>query len=296
MLKEISKCINEDVFAKLGKRSLTVFLVGAGQESPNSIRESIRKELTKSRYYNWLDVYYPENLFEELMGSKANFDLLSLENLLAKSVHAVVIILESPGAIAELGAFSNHAELSDRLVVVINKKYRKDKSFIILGPVRYLIKKNKSVVIFHNLGNPQIEILGRQIREAVRKISKDVKVDISVANPVFAQYFLLSVIYVMEPVQKEILNSIVQAVGGLTPDSVITIVTSSLNILLRKEEVILRDGKYLLTREGLERLRLTLKLEPEGQSIIQSLDKLRVKVLNKTLRKQNFLEARRGPD
>lgn len=289
MFEEIAKLINEDVFAKLRERSLTVFLVGASQESSTSIRESIRKELIGRRYGNWLDVYYPEELFEELIRSRAHFDLLSLENLLAKNVHAVVIILESPGAIAELGSFANHKKLRDRLIVVIDKKYRKANSFIILGPVRYLKKNTKSIVIFHNLRKPQIVELGEQIRGAVRKISAGVQVDTSVANPIAAQHFLLVAIYLMDSVPREILDDVMQAVGVHHSENITIIVTSSLNILLRQREVILQDGKYRLTREGLERLRLTMKLEHEGQSIERSLDKLRVKILNSTLRGQKKL-------
>lgn len=289
MFEEIAKLINEDVFAKLRKRSLTVFLVGASQESSTSIRDSIRKELIGRRYGNWLDVYYPEELFEELIRSRAHYDLLRLENLLAKNVHAVVIILESPGAIAELGSFANHKKLRDRLIVVIDEKYRKANSFIILGPVRYLKKNTKSIVIFHNLRKPQIVELGEQIRGAVRKISAGVQVDTSVANPIAAQHFLLVAIYLMDSVPREILDDVMQAVGVHHSENITIIVTSSLNILLRQREVILQDGKYRLTREGLERLRLTMKLEPEGQSIERSLDKLRVKILNSTLRGQKKL-------
>jgi hypothetical protein len=289
MFEEIAKLINEDVFAKLRERSLTVFLVGVSQESSTSVRESIRKELIGRRYGNWLDVYYPEELFEELIRSRAHYDLLSLENLLAKNVHAVVIILESPGAIAELGSFANHKKLRDRLIVVIDEKYRKANSFIILGPVRYLKKNTKSIVIFHNLRKPQIVELGAQIRGAVRKISAGVQVDTSVANPIAAQHFLLVAIYLMDSVPREILDDVIQAVGVHHSENITIIVTSSLNILLRQREVILQDGKYRLTREGLERLRLTMKLEPEGQSIERSLDKLRVKILNSTLRGQKKL-------
>lgn len=288
MIEEISKSINEYVFARMRKRSLTVFLVGAGQKNPASIRESIRRELTRRRYYSWFDVYYPEELFEELMRSKAHFDLLSLENLLAKSVHAVVIILESPGAIAELAAFANHKGLRDRLIVIVDKKYEKAKSFIILGPVRYLKKDTESSVIFYNLRNPDIRKLGEQIRHDVRETSKRVQVDTSVMNPIAAQYFFLAAVYVMEPIQRKVLNNMIQAVQvqPLKKKEVVTIVISSLNILLRNEEVILQGGKYRLTKEGLKRFRAILKLEPEGRNIEYALDKLRVKVLNRTLRRQ----------
>lgn len=284
MFEEISRVINEDVFPKLKTRSLNVFLVGAGPGNPKSIRDSIRKELITWRYHNWLDVYYPEELFEELLGKGAKFDLLSLENLLAESVHAVVIILESPGAIAELGAFANHRELCNRLVVVVDSKYRRAKSFLALGPIRYLKKNTKSLVIYHNLRSPQIQELGEDIWHGVRKLSQSVTVDTSIANPIMAQHFLLGAIYVMEPVQTEILNSVIQATQKQPCVNIATIVSCSLNILLRNREVILKDRRYHLTKKGLERLRLITKMKVEGHRVQHYLDILRVKVLNCTLR------------
>ena len=285
IFEEISKSVNENVFSKLGQSNLTVFLVGAGQKNPSSIRKSVREELESKKYISWFDVYYPEELFEEFILSGTQYDLLSLENLLAKNVHSVVIILESQGAIAELGAFANHKGLSDRLVVIIDKKYRKDKSFIMLGPVRYLQNKTKSIVIFHNIRNPKIDKLGEQIRKAVRKISKDVSIDYSVKNPIAAQHFLLAAIYVTEPVKMDILTSMINSIIKRTSKNII-ILKSSLNILLRSSEVISQNGEYMLTRVGFNRLMQTLKFEPEGYNILNLLDKLRVKVLNKTLRKQ----------
>lgn len=285
MFEEISKVINEDVFPRLKTRNLNVFLVGAGPGNLKSIRDSIRKELITRRYHNWLDVYYPEELFEELLGRGKHFDLLSLENLLAESVHAVVIILESPGAIAELGAFANHKELCNRLVVIVDVKYRKAKSFIALGPIRYLKKKTKSIVIDHNLRNPQIQELSQQIWHSIRKVSESVKVDNSVANPIVAQHFLLVAIYIMEPAETEALNNLIQVLQKQPLENIITIVSCSLNILIRNNEVVLEDGKYRLTKRGLERLRQIMKMEHEGQKIQHYLDNLRVKVLNHTLRR-----------
>jgi len=285
MFEEISKVINEDVFPRLKTRNLNVFLVGAGPGNLKSIRDSIRKELITWRYHNWLDVYYPEELFEELLGRGKHFDLLSLENLLAESVHAVVIILESPGAIAELGAFANHKELCNRLVVIVDSKYRKAKSFIALGPIRYLKKKTKSIVIDHNLRKPQIQELSQQIWHSIRKVSESVKVDTSVANPIVAQHFLLVAIYIMEPAEREGLNNLIQVIQKQPIDDITTIVSCSLNILLRKGEVVLKEKQYHLTKKGLGRLQQIMKMEYEGQKIEHYLDTLRVKFLNRTLRR-----------
>lgn len=283
-IQEIAKSINIEIFNKFRRRGLTVFLVGAGQEAPKSMRDSVRGELSEKRYYNWLDIYYPEELFEELILSQPHMDLLSLENLLGKSVHAVVIILESSGAISELGAFANHPDLCNRLVVIVDKKYKKKKSFIMLGPVRYLKEKTKSIVIFHNLRNPEIKSLSMNIRHAVRQISEGVKLDTSVANPIAAQQFLLAVLFAMEPLGKKTLVEMIEAVmkkGKADPN---IIATSALNILLREKEITLSQGRYRLTQIGLERLKRIIKLEVHGRNIEQCFDKLRVQILNQTFR------------
>ena len=40
----------------------------------SGLKDHIGKELIRWRYINWIDVYYPEKLFEELMKSRGNFD------------------------------------------------------------------------------------------------------------------------------------------------------------------------------------------------------------------------------
>jgi hypothetical protein len=293
-IEEIAKSLNKDIFKNFRRRGLTVFLVGAGQEAKKSMRESVRAELSEKRYYNWFDIYYPEELFEELILSQPQMDLLSLENLLAKSVHAVVIILESSGAIAELGAFANHPDLCNRLIVIVDEKYKKKKSFIMLGPVRFLKQKTKSVVIFHNLKNPVIKNLSSHIQQAVRQISEGVKLDTSVANPIAAQHFLLAALFAMESLEKDIFIKMIQAVKKENKADSNIIATSALNILLREKEIALSEGRYHLTQSGLERLKRIIKLEATGRNISQCFDKLRVEILNQTFRGKGAKKAERA--
>ena len=82
---------------------------------------------------NWsLDQIYP--------------DLLSLENDIAHLSNAIILFVESPGSIAELGAFSCLANVAPKLLVILDNKYDSRKSFIGLGPSRFLDVelKNKS--------------------------------------------------------------------------------------------------------------------------------------------------------
>ena len=82
---------------------------------------------------------------------------LELENILADSVDCIVIFPESPGSFAEIGAFSNNEKLAKKMIVLSNKKYKYDKSFINYGPYR-LIKRSKSGKVINNKINSNEKI------------------------------------------------------------------------------------------------------------------------------------------
>ncbi|WP_240196262.1 retron St85 family effector protein [Salmonella enterica] len=78
---------------------------------------------------------YPEDLFEDLLEGQANNSLLSLEQQLAEAVDLIILIPESHGSFAELGAFSTRKELAEKMLVLQQNKYKADKSFINHGPI-----------------------------------------------------------------------------------------------------------------------------------------------------------------
>ena len=63
---------------------------------------------------------------------------LQMEAELAELADAVVILVESPGTFAELGAFSNSPQLRRKLLPIVDVRYRDDRSFINAGPVRWI--------------------------------------------------------------------------------------------------------------------------------------------------------------
>ena len=76
-------------------------------------------------------------------------NLMDFEADLASICTVVVIILESAGSIAELGAFSQLEELSEKLIVIKSDDFNHPKyadSFINLGILRYLSRKNEDCV------------------------------------------------------------------------------------------------------------------------------------------------------
>jgi len=69
-------------------------------------------------------------------------DLLTFESDLAETASLVVISLESPGAIAELGSFSVNEKLKNKVVIIISEDHHNQDSYIKLGPLRQLNDEN----------------------------------------------------------------------------------------------------------------------------------------------------------
>ncbi len=141
--------IYRDVFCKTFHQSFFIFLCGgAAQEH---IRNKVRTQLEISG----LQILYPEDLFMDMLNRNKKTDLLEYENLLADNSQAVCIICESMGSAVELGAFIQNETLEQKLTVCINQKYARNKSFIMMGPVKHLQKKNKSAVIIYKDKEPE---------------------------------------------------------------------------------------------------------------------------------------------
>ena len=86
-----------------------------------------------------------EKLWEDSFDS--NIDLLTFEEFLAEVSDSIILFVESPGSFCELGAFAYAEKLfSDKLIIVIDEKYRGDKSFIITGPTAKALKDGAKVV------------------------------------------------------------------------------------------------------------------------------------------------------
>jgi hypothetical protein len=76
-------------------------------------------------------------------------DLMTFEDDIAHFSTLIVIILESPGALTELGIFARNKMINKKILVFINEKYYEEDSFIKLGPVRHLEKiNNRSVASY----------------------------------------------------------------------------------------------------------------------------------------------------
>src|SRR5690606_20371369 len=202
----ISTRIRDDIYKPAFTFKTTVFLCGADINQKDKIRHQIAQALNRTFRY---DIIYPEDIFDELLFSSKTKDLLSLEALLAESVDAVVIIPESPGSFAELGAFANDEKLRKKLICVVDKKYQKNRSFINQGPLKLVKNENPFGLVFIDPKAVPTEVEKLVIAiKRMKKISAKKGDKLSLLQ---IDNFLLPSIYLLEPVSKITLINLVEA-------------------------------------------------------------------------------------
>lgn len=286
--KELAIGIRDEVFKKIFAREPSVFLVGAEAKRGGSLRSKLRNELTSHPRARKVDVYYPEDLFDDLLsgklGRRYEYSLLDLENFLAESVDSVVILLEGPGAIAELGAFSNHQDLRSKLLVVVDKKYRSAKSFIMLGLIKLLQRHDKNSVLFFDLNSPDIEQLAGLVRNRIYRTYSQKEVLVQPNNPINAQDYLLASLFIMEPLNLAGVARTLRAASLPGRQDPTIVARTSLSVLENKGFVSLADQQYTITQQGLDRLKDRIKRCRHTDEVWAALDKFRIKYLNRSLR------------
>lgn len=303
--KRVADKIISDILPMLSEMSISVFLCGKKRDSNESQREKIKQMLEEKVYGTGIDVYYPEDIFEELLRGGSGQNLLDLENLLAKSVHVIVILPESPGSFAELGAFANTQSLKDKILVVLDSKYKKHRSFINLGPLKYLKEKTNSIVYWIDEKHLIEEVdkspfamlfpdakskvnygLKQNLRHSVRKITDKSVVNLTLDNPIFAQNFIFACLHVFETLKLDEMKHILHSCDkGCADKSQATLVLSAaLNILVYHKAIIISNGEYRLSRLGQARLTRFMN-RPKIRTFVQAkFDKLRVEYMNTAFR------------
>jgi hypothetical protein len=112
-----------------------IFLCGGiGSQPRDRLAEFLRKKHKEDTLLFYAEeVWIAISRYEELSA-------LEMEAKLAALSDIVIIIVESPGTFAELGAFSLSNDLRKKLLPILDEKYRTGKSFVETGPVRWTDK------------------------------------------------------------------------------------------------------------------------------------------------------------
>lgn len=192
------------IFKKEGDSSLLIFLCGMKLSAPESKRAKIRNELIQ---FSRNRIAYPEMLFSDTR-SFVDDDMLELERKLASWVDVIVIPLESPATLVELGAFCVIPELVSKILIFNEIKFKHDKSFINVGPLKAIQKKNKdNIYWFEN------DSIDDHVKEFSKKISSKRKVvDTSNLENIFNLARLVRIIIaIYQPIHKrELFKKIIE--------------------------------------------------------------------------------------
>ena len=124
-----------------------IFLCGGDiaqwETSPTSARAVLRQSLNNEKHTHLQKrLILAEDINDWFDGSIYS-DLVTFEQHLAALSSSIILIVESPGAIAELGSFTATTEIRKKLFVIIAQLYYDEKSFIKLGPINFLENENK---------------------------------------------------------------------------------------------------------------------------------------------------------
>jgi hypothetical protein len=265
---------------------VSIFLCGGNSIADSKFRRHLGNEISTIHSKYQYSVYYPEDMFIELILGHQRKDLLSLEDLLAKGVHCVVILVQSPGTLTELGAFTNYPDLKDRLVVVIDPSYKLKRSFIALGPLRYLKTQTKSKVIYSTMNEQNLDDLTRQIAEASREIAKHSTPSNDLSNPIASQKFFLSMIFVFDPISRFEFIKILKKMTTCEPSIALTVAEAVLNGLINERKALSVGDRISITNKGIDALIFDSVLKTKSRHLLSFLSSLRLEALNITLRKR----------
>jgi hypothetical protein len=151
-LEAFGSSINLNASKVLNSPSL-IFLCG-GPIKAGSLHQPSLRALFLQRLQQRLPKLYSRVLLAEEANKWKKADthydhLFALENDLAYLSAIIMLFVESPGSIAELGAFCNVDPLSKKLVAVLEHSHQYDTSFIQDGPVALLTKNDPRSVLFY---------------------------------------------------------------------------------------------------------------------------------------------------
>ena len=267
---------------------VSIFLCGGSSLVDSQFRRELGSLISaiKSKYR--YSVYYPEDMFVELILGHQRQDLLTLENLLAESVSAVVLLLQSPGTFVELGAFSNHPRLRDRLFVVIDPRYKKSHSFINTGPVRHLQKQTKSWVIYHGMKASDTVPLSKLIIQASREIALLSPPTIDLTNPIASQEFYLALVMTLDPVPRTAVLKLAELLHPNSPTLAKTAAETVLNTLVNQGYAVLISGALRISKKGIDSLYAGARTAIRKAELRIFLSQRRIEALNVLLRKRKY--------
>ena len=131
--------------------SLTVFLCGKALAKSRAkdlrlyLKEKLENEITSCR----VKLGEHRQLMKRYRNAAGNraFNLADHELVIAKQIDLLVIFPCSPGSFAELGMFSVEASIAAKMVVFLDARFRKSRSYVVEGPVAAAKRRNSIIYV-----------------------------------------------------------------------------------------------------------------------------------------------------
>ena len=93
-----------------------------------------------------------EKFFHNMTAEGESKNILDAETMISNFSDTIVIVLESPGALTELGAFAHH-DFRSKLVIINDIQFKGEKSFINEGPIKAIEEVgNRNNVLYYKMG------------------------------------------------------------------------------------------------------------------------------------------------
>ncbi|MAD74150.1 MAG: hypothetical protein CML20_05035 [Rheinheimera sp.] len=144
--------------------------------------------------------------FKDYFKDGAYSDLMVFEDDIAKVSTLIIICLESPGSLVELGLLCNNSYLSKRLLVIAPQSDVEAKdSFIYLGPLSSLVETDPSSVLIYPWPNNElqeyehIDLIAGDIKNKLRNTNKTSKFDIK--NSAHIAFLIHDIIQISSPIK-----------------------------------------------------------------------------------------------
>lgn len=277
VLRSLSLHVHDTVYSRyfFGRRS--VFLCGADVKDRSSVRFRIAQELEYDFFFG--TIYYPEDLFDDLLHGDDRYDLISLEDVLANSVDLIVLVVESAGAIAELGAFVSNDRLRRKLICVLDKRHERDRSFIRNGPIRLMRDKKEGGIIYHDFGDLS-GIVARIRRMTGRHLNFGFR-DLDITNVLQAHLFVFACLYIVDYLTRDEIREMVAVAAKCDLSQAGVLVAAAISMLSARGEIALSPDGYKLTRMAIRRIDARGRVYVEGQHYsARDFDRVRIEYLN----------------
>ncbi|MBH0026259.1 hypothetical protein I6F53_04590 [Pseudoalteromonas sp. SWN29] len=165
-----------------------IFVCGGAVDVTAQIPLSFRNHLisySASQYPVIHDAIVQAETFKDYFKENAYPDLLVFEEEIANLASLVLIFLESPGSLVELGMFCTKPNFYKKLLIVApSSEVSAEDSFIYLGPLENIRKKEPSAVAIYpwpiaerNYETAHLDDLCLSIEEKLSSLSKNVDFD-----------------------------------------------------------------------------------------------------------------------